>query len=102
MPVMDGPAAAREIRAIERTSELDALPIVALTASPTDEEKQECHDSGMTGFLSKPFTVDQLVREIGSALRAAAEGRMREHPLYEFALSLDDMEPDLFGDVTMH
>jgi signal transduction histidine kinase/FixJ family two-component response regulator len=102
MPVMDGPAAAREIRAIERTSELVRLPIVALTASPTDEEKQECYDSGMTGFLSKPFTLEQLVREIGSALRAAAEDRMRDHPLYEFAKSLDDMEPDLFGDITMH
>jgi len=102
MPVMDGPAASREIRAIERTSELPRLPIVALTASPTDEEKQECFDSGMTGFLSKPFTLEQLVREIGTALRKAAEDRMRDHPLYEFALSLDDMEPDLFGDVTMH
>ena len=102
MPVMDGPAASREIRAIERTAELSRLPIVALTASPTDEEQQECHDSGMSGFLSKPFTLEQLVREIGSALRLAAEDRMREHPLYEFAQSLDDMEPDLFGDLTMH
>ena len=102
MPVMDGPAAAREIRAIERTSSLPRLPIVALTASPTDEEKQECLEAGMNGFLSKPFTLEQLNHEMGSALRLAAQERMRAHPLYEFAQSLDDMEPDLFGGITVH
>ena len=102
MPVMDGPQATEEIRAVERTSRLPHVPIVALTASPTDEEKQACYAAGMTGFLAKPFTLDQLLRELAGALRMAAEDRMRSHPLYDFALTLDDMEPDLFGDVTLH
>lgn len=102
MPVMDGAAAAREIRAVERTAKLPRLPIVALTASPTDEEKRECFDAGMNGFVSKPFTLEQLNQEIGNALRLAAEERSRAHPLYEFAQSLDDMEPDLFGGLTVH
>lgn len=102
MPVMDGPAAAREIRAIERTSGLSRLPIVALTASPTPDDQQECLDAGMTGFLSKPFTLEQLNHEIGNALRLAAQDRMRAHPLFEFAQSLDDMEPDVFGHPTVH
>jgi CheY-like chemotaxis protein len=102
MPVMDGAAATREIRAIERTSGLTRVPIVALTASPTDEEKQECFAAGMTAFLSKPFTLEQLSHEIGTSLRRASEARTQAHPLYEFARSLDDMEPDLFGDITVH
>ena len=102
MPVMDGPHATEEIRAVERTSRLPHVPIIALTASPTDEEKQACQAAGMTGFLAKPYTMDQLLREIASALRIAAEERMRSHPLYEFACTIDDMEPDLFGDVTLH
>jgi signal transduction histidine kinase/FixJ family two-component response regulator len=102
MPVMDGAAATREIRAIERTSGLTRVPIIALTASPTDEEKHECFAAGMTGFLSKPFTLEQLSQEIGASLRQAAEARIQAHPLYEFARSLDDMEPDLFGDITVH
>jgi signal transduction histidine kinase/AmiR/NasT family two-component response regulator len=102
MPVMDGPRATREIRAIERTSHMARMPIVALTASPTDEEKQECFDAGMTGFLSKPFTVEELLREMEVALRVSADERTRSHPLYEFARSIDDMEPDLFGDITVH
>ena len=102
MPVMDGLAATREIRAIERTSGLLRLPIVALTASPTDDDQRECFDAGMTGFLSKPFTLEQLNHEIGKALRLASQDRMRAHPLYKFAESLDDMEPDPFGHPTMH
>jgi signal transduction histidine kinase/FixJ family two-component response regulator len=102
MPVMDGPSATREIRAIERTSGLPRLPIIALTASPTDEEKKQCHDAGMTGFLSKPFTLEQLDSELRSGLRMASHEEMRSHPLYEFAASLDDMEPDLFGEITRH
>ena len=102
MPVMDGPSAAREIRAVERTSELPGLPIIALTASPTDEERKECADAGMTGFLSKPFTLEQLDRELRAGLSASAKEQMRKHPLYDFAASLDDMEPDLLGEITRH
>jgi signal transduction histidine kinase/CheY-like chemotaxis protein len=102
MPVMGGPAATREIRRIERASGLVSVPIIALTASPTDEEKDECFEAGMNGFLQKPFSADDLLREIGSALSAVSVDRMRDHPLYEFAKSLDDLEPDLFGSATVH
>jgi two-component system, sensor histidine kinase len=103
MPVMDGPAATREIRAIERTSALDHVPIIALTATPSDEDRRECFDSGMNGFLTKPFTLDQLMNSISVCVAAVAEMRMNEHPMYDFAKSLDDMEPDLFsGGVTVH
>lgn len=102
MPVMDGPHATEEIRRMERSSRRPMIPIIALTASPTDEDKEECFAAGMNGFLSKPFTVDQLVAELAKVLSAASDDRMRSHPLYDFARSLEDMEPDLFGDVTLH
>jgi DNA-binding response OmpR family regulator len=81
---------------------LPRLPIVALTASPTEDDQRECLDAGMTGFLSKPFTLAQLNQEMGKALRLASQDRMRAHPLFEFAESLDDMEPDLFDHPTVH
>jgi len=102
MPIMDGPTATREIRAIEKSSSLSAVPIVALTATPSDEDRRECHEAGMNGFLTKPFTLDQLLGVIGSIVNSAAEETMKAHPLFEFAKSLDDMEPDLFGGVTVH
>ncbi len=92
MPVMDGPTASREIRAIESSIGLPGIPIVALTASPSDEDRRECYQAGMDGLLMKPFTLEQLLQTI--ALYAADGVCNRNHPLYEYAKSLDDSEPD--------
>ena len=92
MPVMDGPTASREIRAIESKIGLPSIPIVALTASPSDEDRRECYQAGMDGLLMKPFTPEQLLQTI--ALYAADGVCNRNHPLYEYAKSLDDSEPD--------
>ena len=70
MPVMDGMAAAAEIRRQERTLGLARLPILALTATATDSDRQACLDSGMDGVIAKPFTPAQLaqaLREVGRA-----------------------------------
>ena len=92
MPVMDGPTASREIRAVESKIGLPSIPIVALTASPSDEDRRECYQAGMDGLLMKPFTLEQLLQTI--ALSAADGVCNRNHPLYEYAKSLDDSEPD--------
>ena len=100
MPTMDGPTATREIRSIERKTGLQRIPIVALTASPTDEDKKECYDAGMDGVLTKPFTVEQLLQTI--SLYAATGACDHNHPLFEYAKSLDDSEPDFLGGPTVH
>ena len=46
----------------------------------------------MDGLLMKPFTPEQLLQTI--ALYAAEGVCNRNHPLYEYAKSLDDSEPD--------
>lgn len=102
MPVMDGASASREIRELERRAGLDRVPIIALTAMTSDDDRRECYDAGMDGLLSKPFTMDELLSAIQVATGSAGHHPMKDHPLYEFALTLGDMEPDLFGGVTMH
>ncbi|MCI0434069.1 MAG: response regulator [Gemmatimonadetes bacterium] len=57
MPVMDGVAATRAIRAIPQFA---TLPIIAMTAHALAEEKQRCIDAGMTDHLPKPFKPFQL------------------------------------------
>ncbi len=55
MPVMDGLEASRTIR--------DAgyrLPIVAMTASATREDRDRCLAAGMNDFVSKPFRAAEL------------------------------------------
>jgi signal transduction histidine kinase/ActR/RegA family two-component response regulator len=60
MPKMDGYEATREIRAQEQLRGLPRLPIVALTATASDAERQDCLDAGMDDYLSKPCTLEEL------------------------------------------
>jgi PAS domain S-box-containing protein len=59
MPVLDGHAAAIEIRAAER-SRGKRTPIIAVTAYALDNERQRCLESGMDDYLSKPVSSVKL------------------------------------------
>jgi PAS domain S-box-containing protein len=63
MPHMDGFEATRIIR--ESRSHRHRVPIVALTASVTNEDRQRCFDAGMDDFLGKPIIVDELETMVG-------------------------------------
>ena len=60
MPVLDGYTAATLIREWERTSGTPRVPIIALTASAFEEDRQKCLASGMDDFLTKPVNVETL------------------------------------------
>ena len=57
MPEMDGYEATRRIRAM---SEYDGLPVIAMTAGVTREEREMCTDAGMNDFISKPIGVKSV------------------------------------------
>ncbi len=61
MPVMDGLEATAMLRRKGYTG-----PIVALTAHALTEDLRASVESGMTGFLTKPVSVDQLVELLRS------------------------------------
>jgi len=61
MPLVDGYEATRRIRENER--ELGGrVPIVALTANTTNEDRERAFLSGMDDFVSKPITLEVLDR----------------------------------------
>ena len=70
MPVLDGYAATREIRARERNGE--RIPIVALTANAMPKDELECRQAGMDDHLAKPIDREELARCLEQHLRAAA------------------------------
>lgn len=56
MPVMDGFEATTQIR----KQYGHTIPIVALTANATEDDRNHCIEAGMDDFLSKPYTLNQL------------------------------------------
>ena len=61
MPIMDGLEATTLIRAQEHAQQLPHTPIVALTANAMSSDREQCLNSGMDDFLSKPFNVQDLL-----------------------------------------
>jgi PAS domain S-box-containing protein len=74
MPVMDGLAAARAIRASESPGV--RVPIVALTGNAMPGDREACVAAGMDDYLAKPFSLTALKAMIdkwtGSATLAGA------------------------------
>ncbi|MDP2078767.1 MAG: response regulator [Sulfuricurvum sp.] len=61
MPVMDGIEATRIIK-----KQYSDMPIVAVTANITDENRDQCYLAGMDVFLTKPIrpsALDKVIRE---------------------------------------
>jgi CheY-like chemotaxis protein len=65
MPVMDGLAATRAIRAIEAGSpDRAATPIVMLSANAMDQHLAETEAAGADRHLAKPFTPPALIQVV--------------------------------------
>ncbi|KAB2954298.1 PAS domain S-box protein [Heliorestis acidaminivorans] len=61
MPVMDGLETTGYIR---RTNKGRNIPIIALTASVIDQDKERCLLAGMNDYISKPTSIDRLKKVI--------------------------------------
>ena len=67
MPIMDGYTATRQIRALPDAAKA-GIPILAMTANAFDEDRRNALESGMSGFLSKPIVIGDLVQELHKIL----------------------------------
>jgi CheY-like chemotaxis protein len=61
MPVLDGLAAIREIRA---DPAMAATPIVALTALAMPGDRERCLSAGATDYMSKPVSLKALAEMV--------------------------------------
>jgi PAS domain S-box-containing protein len=74
MPVMSGPETARAVRSGCVPEPVRGIPIVALSASVSDDEKRTFLESGMDGHLAKPVEEAELLATI-ERLTAPDPGR---------------------------
>jgi DNA-binding response OmpR family regulator len=65
MPVMDGIALTRKLKADKRTSH---IPVILLTALTGDAERMEGLGTGANDYITKPFSFEVLVAKIKNLL----------------------------------
>jgi len=59
MPNMDGLETTRQWRKLEKKN--SHLPIIAITAKATEEDRKHCFSVGMDDFMAKPVQENQLI-----------------------------------------
>jgi signal transduction histidine kinase/FixJ family two-component response regulator len=83
MPGLDGIELARRIRALERRDRRPPPPIIAVTGHASPEWRTRAFEAGMSGFLTKPFTVAELSNEIERVIALVPWGDgSRRHPVH--------------------
>src|SRR6266699_5315160 len=65
MPKMDG------FTVCQRVREFSTVPIIIVTARGQDQDKVRGLDLGADGYLTKPFSVDELLARVRAVLRRA-------------------------------
>lgn len=73
LPDMDGIAVIKELR------EWSHIPIVVLSARGQEKDKVQALDAGADDYLTKPFSVDELLARIRVALRHSLRIATGEH-----------------------
>jgi two-component system sensor histidine kinase/response regulator len=95
MPVMDGFEAARAIRLRERGRR---TPIVAMSASSSDADRERCREVQMDNYVTKPVSLEQLRDTILGVLRAPGDNDNLAEPRSEAALDREKLaELDVLG-----
>jgi signal transduction histidine kinase/DNA-binding response OmpR family regulator/HPt (histidine-containing phosphotransfer) domain-containing protein len=77
MPEMDGYQATAKLRSESR---LATLPIIAMTAHATMEERQRCLDAGMNDHVAKPIDPAALFEAVGRFYTPAADAPAPKQP----------------------
>ncbi len=78
MPEMDGYALLKEIREIDRK-----VPVLFLTAKSMKDDKLEGFGAGADDYLTKPFSIEELLARINAILRRVDSPTKGEHPVLE-------------------
>jgi two-component system KDP operon response regulator KdpE len=83
MPGMGGMAACREIRAVSDVA------IIVLSVRDSEKDKIVALDAGADDYLTKPFSVNELLARIRANLRRTAQSEQEEPPFVSEHLTVD-------------
>ena len=74
MPVMDGFEATRQIRSPASNVRNRGIPVIAMTAHATQDDRERCLGAGMDDFVRKPFSPQVLAEVLARWLPKGARG----------------------------
>lgn len=77
MPVIDGWEVQRQLRA---RPDLNHIPIIALTAMAMPEDAARAQAAGFDGYITKPFRVSSLLRELMACMTTFMKKHTAETP----------------------
>lgn len=77
MPNKDGYAVAKKIR-----QQTDVLPIIFLSTKNQEEDKLKGYDTGADDYLSKPFSMSELLKKIEVFLRRTKKMHSEKPEIY--------------------
>jgi DNA-binding response OmpR family regulator len=75
MPRMDG---WQVLEAMQREKLTDRIPVLIVSAVPSETSRRKALDLGARDYILKPFSVDRFQRAVRGALRAAGRAPARE------------------------
>lgn len=74
MPVMDGIAATKIIRGLDRP-DAKTIPILAMTANAYDEDVKKTREAGMNAHITKPVNQDMLIKTLANFYFKCLDGK---------------------------
>lgn len=87
MPNMDGFTVAKEIRRLNND-----IPIIFLTAKSMKDDVLEGFASGADDYLTKPFSMEELIFRIEAILRRTQNKNIQEQKIFQLADYIFDSE----------
>lgn len=73
-----GPSGTDLLREVKARDEIEDIPAIALTAYAMPGDREELLEEGFDGYVSKPFTYEELVDTIDQTLSDKRESDKRE------------------------
>jgi two-component system OmpR family response regulator len=94
LPDLDGFAVARRLRQNEGAG--TRVPVIFLTARDTTADKVEGLRLGVDDYVTKPFSIEELIERVKAVLRRASGAGPGEHKLTYHDLVIDEDTRDVW------
>ena len=94
LPDLDGFAVARRLRQSEGAG--TRVPVIFLTARDTTADKVEGLRLGVDDYVTKPFSIEELIERVKAVLRRASGAGPGEHKLSYHDLEIDEDTRDVW------